>query len=67
MMNKDLRDSTQERGAGQFESGGDSQFEILQMGANAGIAYWIGFQRATARVREKTEPITFRRNSKRDP
>jgi ketosteroid isomerase-like protein len=51
--------STYERDAGSFEPGGDSHFEILQMGASDGVAYWVGFQRATARMRGKTEAIPF--------
>ena len=51
--------STYESDAGSFEAGGDSHFEILQMGASDGVAYWIGFQRATARMRGKPEAIPF--------
>lgn len=40
-----------------FESGGDTGFEILQMAASEGIAYWVGFQRANARMRGTEEPI----------
>jgi ketosteroid isomerase-like protein len=49
--------STYEHGAEIFESGGDSSFEILQMAASDGIAYWVGFQHATARMRGKTEAV----------
>ncbi len=42
-----------------FETGSDSSFEILQMAASDGIAYWVGFQRATARMRGQTEAIPF--------
>lgn len=51
--------ATYEHDAGSFEPGGDSHFEILQMGASDGVAYWVGFQRATARMRGKTEAIPF--------
>jgi len=51
--------STYERDAALFESGGDSEFEIIQLGANDGIAYWTGFQRARVRMRGSAEPISF--------
>jgi len=51
--------STYEHDAGSFEPGGDSRFQILQMGASDGVAYWVGFQRATARMHGKTEAIPF--------
>lgn len=37
-----------ERDAKSFQPGGDSHFEILQMAASDGVAYWVGFQRASA-------------------
>ena len=46
-------------GAKMFESGGESSFEILQMAANDGIAYWAGIQWATARMKGKTEGVPF--------
>ena len=49
--------STQEHDAEQFKSGGESEFEILQMSASDGIAYWVGLQRATARLKGKKEPV----------
>lgn len=45
--------------AGSFAPGGDSHFEILHMAASDGIAYWVGFQRATAYMRGRAEPILF--------
>ncbi len=47
-----------EQDASHFAAG-DSSFEILHMGASNGIAYWVGFQRATARLHQKLEPIRF--------
>ena len=43
-----------------FESGGDSSFEVLQMAASDGIAYWVGFQRATARLKGNPEAVPMR-------
>src|SRR4051794_9659439 len=42
-----------ESDATSFEPGGDSHFEILQMGASDGIGYWVGFQYAQAKLRGK--------------
>lgn len=49
--------SRYERDAGYFESGGESSFEILQMAASDGIAYWVGFQHATARLKGQAEAV----------
>ena len=50
--------STYERDSTRFTSG-DTNFEVLQMGASDGIAYWVGFQRATARMEGNTKTIPF--------
>lgn len=42
-----------------FERGSDSHFEILHMAASDGIAYWTGFQRASARMRGQAEAVPF--------
>jgi len=49
--------ATYERDATLFEPEGDTNFEILQMAASEGVAYWVGFQRATVRMRGRTEVI----------
>jgi ketosteroid isomerase-like protein len=51
--------ATYEHDAESFEPGSDSHFEILHMAASDGIAYWVGFQRATAHMRGSNETIPF--------
>lgn len=51
--------SAYEHGATAFESGGESQFEILHMAASDGLAYWVGFQQATTHVRGRSEAVPF--------
>jgi ketosteroid isomerase-like protein len=48
-----------ERDATSFDSGGEAQLEILHMAACDGLAYWVGFQRATAHLRGRAEPVLF--------
>jgi hypothetical protein len=38
---------------------GESSFEILHMAASDGIAYWVGLQRATARMRGNEDAVTM--------
>jgi Domain of unknown function (DUF4440) len=45
-----------ERDAARFQSG-DSTFEILQTGASDSLAYWVGIQRASARLDGNQEAI----------
>lgn len=47
------------RDAQAFAPGGDSSFEILDIGASGGIAYWVGFQRATAYMQGHSDPVLF--------
>src|SRR5689334_11226900 len=51
--------ATYEHDVHSFAPGGGSTFEILQMNASDGIAYWVGFQRATAYMRGETKAIPF--------
>lgn len=48
-----------ERGAKLFEPGGESSLEILHQGASGGLAYWVGIQRATTRMRGRPDPVSF--------
>ncbi|MBC8037578.1 MAG: nuclear transport factor 2 family protein [Rhizobiales bacterium] len=52
--------STHEKGATQFEPGGDSNLDILHMAENGNLAYWVGFQRATAVMAGKKIPMKLR-------
>lgn len=45
--------------AGVFEKGSETHFEILHMEASGDLAYWVGFQKASARLKGKDEPIPF--------
>jgi len=59
VQDADAVNSRYEHDAEAFESGSDSRFEILHMAASDGIAYWTGFQRAAARMRGRSEPVSF--------
>jgi ketosteroid isomerase-like protein len=48
-----------DRDVANFESGGESHFEILDMAAGSGLAYWVGFQRATTHLRGKPGTVPF--------
>jgi ketosteroid isomerase-like protein len=48
-----------ESDAGAFEHGGETSFDILQMGAGGGIGYWTGFQRADVRLRGQSAPVAM--------
>lgn len=51
--------STYERDVKAFAPGGESSFEILQMGASDGLAYWVGFQRANTRLQGQAGEVPF--------
>jgi ketosteroid isomerase-like protein len=44
-------------GAAMFGAGGDTSFEILSMAASDSIAYWVGFQKATAQIHGSKDVI----------
>jgi ketosteroid isomerase-like protein len=48
-----------EHDAGNFERGSEGQLEILHLAADEELAYWVGFQRATARLRGRPETVPF--------
>jgi ketosteroid isomerase-like protein len=50
---------TYQHDAQSFAPGGESRFEILQMGASDGLAYWVGFQRATVYIQGRSEAVPF--------
>lgn len=51
--------SQYERDATLFASGSEGELEILHMAASDGLAYWVGFQRATTHLRGRPEPVPF--------
>jgi ketosteroid isomerase-like protein len=51
--------SQYEGDATSFESGSEGQLEILHMAASDGLAYWVGFQRASAHLRGRPEAVPF--------
>jgi len=42
-----------------FDSSSDSHLEVLHMSATAGLAYWVGIQRAKVQMRGQPEPRRF--------
>ena len=47
-----------QRDAARFDSG-ETHFEILHMHASDGIGYWVGFQKATARLKGSADAVPF--------
>lgn len=45
------------RDAQSFDTGSENSLEILHMGADGGIGYWTGYQRASARLKGRPEPV----------
>lgn len=48
------------QGNAPFTAGGNSHFEILNMGASDGIAYWTGLQHATVFMKDKADAIPMK-------
>jgi len=42
-----------------FDSNSENTVQILQMGVSDGIAYWVGFQRASVHLKGKAEVVPF--------
>ncbi len=42
-----------------FASGSENTMQILQMAASDGIAYWVGFQRASVHLKGKADAVPF--------
>lgn len=42
-----------------FAKGGEGHFEILHMGSSDGLAYWVGYQHASAHMQGMKDPIPF--------
>jgi ketosteroid isomerase-like protein len=51
--------SRYERDGPSFEPGGESRLEVLHMAASDGLAYWVGFQRATVHLRGRPGTVPF--------
>lgn len=48
-----------EKDSHSFEGDPKNSFEILQMAASDGIAYWVGFQRALVHLKGVPDPVPF--------
>jgi ketosteroid isomerase-like protein len=51
--------ATYRRDAAAFEAG-ETRFEVLQMAASGGVAYWTGFQHASGRIADKDVRMKLR-------
>ena len=49
-----------ENDARAFGPGGVTVLDVIEMGVDGGLAYWVGFQRATARIDGQTIPMNLR-------
>jgi ketosteroid isomerase-like protein len=48
-----------EKDAGSFEPGGENRIEVLQTASSGDVGYWVGYQRARAKMRGTAERQQF--------
>jgi ketosteroid isomerase-like protein len=48
---------TNEAGAATFEPEGETHLDVLHMGSDGDLAYWVGLQHATVRMAGRPEPV----------
>jgi len=49
-----------EQDASVFQPGSETHFEVLQLGASADVAYWVGFQHARVHMKGRDAPLTLK-------
>ena len=45
--------------ADSFGAGSETHFEIMHSASDGNLAYWVGLQKASAKMKGKDEPISF--------
>ena len=56
----DVVKSSYDRDALSFAAGGETDLEVLHMGGEGDVGYWVGFQNAKARLKGRPEPVAMR-------
>lgn len=46
-----------DRDANAFATGSETDFDVMHMAASQGIGYWVGHQRAQARMKGQDQPV----------